>query len=284
MASRTAPHYSASCSGRGAERPGRAPLRPPPLHPPPGGPDRDTRAGAGVVITGGSSGLGLAMAAEFLAQGDAVLVTGRDRARLYAAWRHLESGLPPEEAGKRVFGFVGDVTVPEDVERLAEEATARLGRVDTWVNNAGRASCQKRPLWELSAADVGETAATNMAGTLLGCRKAVQLMKDQPHGAGETYRIFNLGFSASGSRLSQSTVPHKSTKRGARPRRRRGASRRTPCVSPTPGAAPRGRAPPTTTHARDRPPAPAGVAEVTAFLALELKENGIDRECGAPLA
>lgn len=108
----------------------------------------------GVVITGGTRGLGFAFAREFLRHGDSVLITGRDRASVDASLHALSSEFGSE---CRVSGIAADISVTSDVERLGEVARDQVGVIHTWVNNAGRASSQRKPLWELEADDVMET-------------------------------------------------------------------------------------------------------------------------------
>jgi 3-oxoacyl-[acyl-carrier protein] reductase len=80
------------------------------------------------LITGGSRGIGLAIARRFLSDGYRVLITGRDRDSLAAAASQLGAGAAIE---------AGDVAIRADVERIAAAAAAYYGHVDVLVNNAG---------------------------------------------------------------------------------------------------------------------------------------------------
>ncbi len=164
----------------------------------------------GVVITGGSAGLGFALASAFLAAGDRVVICGRNHERLDGALHSLSEGFPERE----VYGIRCDVGDPEDVEMLAGFAADRLGRVDRWINNAGTAGQLKRPLWMLRSDDILETITTNLSGSILLCAEAVRLMESQPSSPEAIYHIFNMGFSFSGAAFSRSAVPHKASKRG----------------------------------------------------------------------
>jgi NAD(P)-dependent dehydrogenase (short-subunit alcohol dehydrogenase family) len=86
----------------------------------------------GVVITGGSSGIGLATARAFLNEGAAVAICARGEARLQAVADALRA-LP----GARVYSQVCDVLQPEQVRAFVEGAAAALGGLDVLVNNAG---------------------------------------------------------------------------------------------------------------------------------------------------
>ena len=91
-------------------------------------------AGKVVLITGGTDGLGLALAGRLASEGASVAVCGRDEARLAAAEATLR------DAGGDVLAQRADVSSPEDLEALVEAAVARWGRIDGVVHNAGRAS------------------------------------------------------------------------------------------------------------------------------------------------
>lgn len=84
------------------------------------------------LITGGSSGIGLAIAAAFLREGARVALCGRDGARAEAA----AAGLAHDPGGQ-VLGAAADVTRPDDLARLVERTVARFGRLDVVVSNAG---------------------------------------------------------------------------------------------------------------------------------------------------
>ena len=91
-------------------------------------------AGKVVLVTGGTDGLGLALAGRLTSEGASVAVCGRDEGRLAAADATLR------EAGGDVLARRADVSSPEDLEALVEAAVARWGRIDGVVHNAGRAS------------------------------------------------------------------------------------------------------------------------------------------------
>lgn len=84
-----------------------------------------------VIITGGSSGIGKALAFEFGKHGSKVLITGRNKVDLDEAVLELTT------AGISAAGFNGDVSVEEDNKRMAEEAIRQFGKIDILINNAG---------------------------------------------------------------------------------------------------------------------------------------------------
>jgi len=83
------------------------------------------------VVTGAGRGFGKAIALRFAAEGAAVTVTARTQPELDQTLAEIES------AGGRGLAVRGDVTVPEDVERVVRAAVERFGPVTLLVNNAG---------------------------------------------------------------------------------------------------------------------------------------------------
>lgn len=90
-------------------------------------------AGRSILVTGGGSGLGLAMARAFAAHGARVTIAGRRRERLEAAVREI-AGVARE--GGEADLCAADVRDPAEVEKLVAHAVARFGGLDGLVNNA----------------------------------------------------------------------------------------------------------------------------------------------------
>jgi NAD(P)-dependent dehydrogenase (short-subunit alcohol dehydrogenase family) len=84
------------------------------------------------LVTGGSSGLGKALAARLLCEGAAVAVMAREERRLSAAVRELR-----QSGGGEVLELAGDARIPEDLERFLATACERWGGIDGVANNAG---------------------------------------------------------------------------------------------------------------------------------------------------
>ena len=84
-----------------------------------------------MVITGASSGIGLATARMAAAQGACVVLTSRNERDLRVAVQEIDA------RGGRATHVVADVAVPDDMDRVADIAIREFGGFDTWVNNAG---------------------------------------------------------------------------------------------------------------------------------------------------
>ena len=87
-----------------------------------------------VLVTGGTDGLGAALASRLVEEGARVAVCGRDAGRLAATERRLH------DAGGDALAVQADVTSPADLERFVDAAVARWGRLDGLVNNAGKSA------------------------------------------------------------------------------------------------------------------------------------------------
>src|SRR3974377_870908 len=92
--------------------------------------DLDLR-GKAALVTGASRGIGRSIALTLAAEGCDVALVARGEGRLREGEREVAA------RGVRAAGIVADVTSLDDVERMAREAIARLGRIDVLVNNAG---------------------------------------------------------------------------------------------------------------------------------------------------
>jgi NAD(P)-dependent dehydrogenase (short-subunit alcohol dehydrogenase family) len=95
-------------------------------------------AGRRAIVTGGSKGIGKAIAAELMAEGAAVAICSRHPDELEAAAVELVKQMPDESAGS-VRAMPCDVTEPGQVTEFVEAATVAMGGLDVLVNNAGGA-------------------------------------------------------------------------------------------------------------------------------------------------
>jgi 3-oxoacyl-[acyl-carrier protein] reductase len=131
------------------------------------------------VITGGSSGIGLAVARAVTAEGMAVAIAARDAKRLNQAAADLAavSASGSKHPGAAVLAVPADVAKADDVARLIDQAMARFGRIDLLVNNAG--TYREGDIDELTEAEWDEVQAVNLKGAFLCTRAVLPIMKRQ---------------------------------------------------------------------------------------------------------
>src|SRR3954470_17105771 len=117
-----------------------------------------------IVITGASSGIGLATARMAAARGARVVLTSRNERDLRVAVEEIAAH------GGRATHVVADVAVPEEMDRVADIAVREFGGFDTWVNNAGISVYGK--LTDVPMEDKKRLFDTNFWGVVNGCRTA----------------------------------------------------------------------------------------------------------------
>ncbi|WP_265943910.1 SDR family oxidoreductase [Dechloromonas sp. A34] len=131
-----------------------------------------------ILITGGSRGIGAAIAQLAAAQGYAVCIsylTNRAAAEAVVASITRNGGV--------AIALQADVAVEADVVRLFEQVDASLGRVTALVNNAGMLERQAR-VDEMDAARISRVLATNVFGSFICAREAVRRMSPRHGGSG----------------------------------------------------------------------------------------------------
>ena len=136
--------------------------------------------GRTALITGGSKGLGLAMAAGLASAGADVLLVSRHLAEAEAAAQQLT-----REFGRKAVGLAADVAVASEVDSLFGAATRALGQIDIVINSAGINI--RGPIAELSPEQFDQVMNVNVRGTWLCCRAALAGMRARKWG-----RIINL--------------------------------------------------------------------------------------------
>ena len=139
---------------------------------PAGRPAASPRAGQVSVVTGGSAGLGLAIAGALARAGSAVVLASRSAARCEQAARDLTA-----QTGCPALGHACDVTDEDAVAALADRVLSTFGRLDVMVTSAGVQA--RGTIDELSAANL---RACLVVGTWLACRAAAGPMREAGYG------------------------------------------------------------------------------------------------------
>jgi NAD(P)-dependent dehydrogenase (short-subunit alcohol dehydrogenase family) len=153
------------------------------------------------LVTGGSKGLGQAMATALSGAGASVAITSRNPDECQAAAAAMQA-----HTGNPVLGLRADVVDREEVEASVQAVLQAFGHLDVLVNNAGINI--RRPLIELEDADWEAVIATNLRGPVYCCRAV------GPHMIARRYgRIINLGSTLSFISIPDRT-PYASSKGG----------------------------------------------------------------------
>ena len=127
----------------------------------------NTLQGKVAVVTGGTSGIGLATAKRFAAEGATVFITGRRQAELDAAVK---------ASGPNVTGVRADMSNLDDIDRLYEVVKQRQAPIDILFANAGGG--EFAPLGTITEKHFDDTFATNVKGVLFTVQKALPLLRD----------------------------------------------------------------------------------------------------------
>ncbi|MEC3848897.1 MULTISPECIES: SDR family NAD(P)-dependent oxidoreductase [Bacillus] len=120
------------------------------------------------LVTGGTSGIGLAAAQKFVNEGAYVYITGR---------RQNELDKAVNQIGKNVTGVQGDISKLEDLDKLYDMIKQEKGKLDILFANAGTGSFL--PLGEITEEQVDRTFGINVKGTIFTVQKALSLFPDK---------------------------------------------------------------------------------------------------------
>jgi 3-oxoacyl-[acyl-carrier protein] reductase len=145
--------------------------------------DTKPLAGRVALVTGGTRGIGLAIARLLADDGASVVVSGRDPGRLESAAKELEA------LGASALAVAADAGKREDADRLVEATRERFGRIDVLVNNAGITRDQL--LVRMKDDDWDQVMETNLRGVFLMTRAVGKVMMRQKSG-----RMINISSTA----------------------------------------------------------------------------------------
>ena len=126
-----------------------------------------------IVVTGGGSGIGAAIALMLAAEGSRVMIAGRSADKLTDVAR--------QEPGGKIVACVCDVSVREEATRLMATATEKFGRVDVLVNAAG-VNTPKRLMHDLDPADWDRLMAINSTGVFNAMYAVLPQMRQRKDG------------------------------------------------------------------------------------------------------
>ena len=156
------------------------------------------------VITGSTKGIGRGLAAEFIKRGHNAVICSRNL--------RMSSASPPNSRPSgpgKCTGVACDTTDKQQVQALWDHGVSRFGRVDIWINNAGRASSRHK-VHELPEELTRTLITCNLIGTTFGSQVAITGFREQ--GGGALYNV--LGGSFDGKRLVPNMGVYSSTKAG----------------------------------------------------------------------
>ena len=132
------------------------------------------------IITGGSKGLGSAMAEGLASAGADLLLTSRNQDEVEATAAQIQS-----DYGNKVIGMAADVTDPDQVAAMTERAIAEFGKIDILINNAGINI--RGPIDDITLEEFQDVQNVNVTGPWLCVRSVVPHMKKAQYG-----KIINL--------------------------------------------------------------------------------------------
>ena len=132
------------------------------------------------IVTGGSKGLGLAMAAGLASAGANVMLVNRSAEEGAAAARELS-----QDFGVKAISFPADITDPEQTRAMAAAAIDAFGQIDILINSAGINI--RGAIDEVTPEDFSKVLTVNVNGTWLCCRAVTPHLKQQSRG-----KIINL--------------------------------------------------------------------------------------------
>jgi len=153
--------------------------------------------GRNAIITGGSLGLGKAIATEFARSGANVALVARRQETLDEAKAEIE-----KENGGKVFAIAADIRLAADCERVVAEAEASLGAIDILVNNAG--TSQRGPFLDVTDELWQDDLDLKLFASIRLCRLVIPGMRDRRWG--RIINVLNVGAKMPGAEGAPTVV------------------------------------------------------------------------------
>lgn len=167
----------------------------------------------GVVITGGTKGVGRALASGFLKVHDTVVINSRSEIHVRDALLFLRTLHPDAE----LYGHVGDVRQHTDVERLLTFAHETLGRIDAFICNAGTVGGRRGGIVEQDADDLKTVVDTNLLGPMLCAKEAIRvattLQSGEKEDDDENMHVFIMDGAGTIGNATPDSIAYGATKR-----------------------------------------------------------------------
>jgi len=127
----------------------------------------------GVIVTGGTTGIGRAIALQLAADGAHVLICGRHQREMNDALRDIQ------KVSDRAFGVIADMADERGINQLFREAEKRLPTLDVFVANAGLSADEAS---KMNYRDIDYVIRTNVTAYLAGCHEAISRMRRRKQG------------------------------------------------------------------------------------------------------
>jgi gluconate 5-dehydrogenase len=128
------------------------------------------------VVTGGAGGIGEALALGLAVHGATVVVSSRNQDAIAAVAKKIT-----DESGREAFAIASDVTDEASIQNLVSQVVKKFGRLDILVNAMGMNI--KRDAFEYPMEDWDKIFAVNVKGTMVACKAAGKVMREQKGGA-----------------------------------------------------------------------------------------------------
>ena len=151
------------------------------------------------IVTGGSRGIGKAIALAFAREGAQIAIVGRNLARAEEVANQIESN------GGRAIALHADVSIEADVARMVEQVLSHFGKIDILVNNAG-VNLPYRRVVDLTVEEWSHVVGVNLTGPFLCARAVLPSMISQHYG-----KIINIA-SIGGRKGAAGRIPYRPTK------------------------------------------------------------------------